>query len=159
MERSGLPLEGLPHNWLSHGGSPERRHLQYTRTIHTDCVNENSRDGRVVAQELQVGCVNDAEVVVVVGSLPTNDIPFHFSGSRRAPPRDLLLCLRRVLHSLNSPLSFVSNSSHPPEPRPFHTIIMPDIELPDPEELGGNVTKPFKFVTGIELLCAMANIF
>jgi hypothetical protein len=25
---------------------------------------------------------------------------------------------------------------------------MPDIEMPDPEELGGNVTKPFKFVTG-----------
>jgi len=26
---------------------------------------------------------------------------------------------------------------------------MPDIEMPDPEELGGNVTKPFKFVTGM----------
>lgn len=26
---------------------------------------------------------------------------------------------------------------------------MPDIEMPDPEELGGLVTKPFKFVTGI----------
>jgi hypothetical protein len=25
---------------------------------------------------------------------------------------------------------------------------MPDIEMPDPEELGGLVTKPFKFVTG-----------
>jgi hypothetical protein len=25
---------------------------------------------------------------------------------------------------------------------------MPDIEMPDPEDLGGNVTKPFKFVTG-----------
>ncbi|KAK5096130.1 Cytochrome c oxidase subunit 6B [Lithohypha guttulata] len=24
---------------------------------------------------------------------------------------------------------------------------MPDIEMPDPEDLGGNVTKPFKFVT------------
>jgi len=24
---------------------------------------------------------------------------------------------------------------------------MPDIELPDPEDLGGNTTKPFKFVT------------
>lgn len=28
---------------------------------------------------------------------------------------------------------------------------MPDIEVPDPEELGGNVTKPFKFVTGTRL--------
>lgn len=28
---------------------------------------------------------------------------------------------------------------------------MPDIEMPDPEELGGLVTKPFKFVTGISL--------
>jgi hypothetical protein len=28
------------------------------------------------------------------------------------------------------------------------TTNMPDIEMPDPEELGGNVTKPFKFVTG-----------
>lgn len=28
------------------------------------------------------------------------------------------------------------------------TVAMPDIEMPDPEELGGNVTKPFKFVTG-----------
>lgn len=27
---------------------------------------------------------------------------------------------------------------------------MPDIEVPDAEELGGNVTKPFKFVTGTE---------
>jgi hypothetical protein len=26
---------------------------------------------------------------------------------------------------------------------------MPEIEMPDPEELGGNVTKPFKFVTGM----------
>jgi hypothetical protein len=25
---------------------------------------------------------------------------------------------------------------------------MPEIEMPDPEDLGGNVTKPFKFVTG-----------
>lgn len=25
---------------------------------------------------------------------------------------------------------------------------MPEIEVPDAEELGGNVTKPFKFVTG-----------
>jgi hypothetical protein len=25
---------------------------------------------------------------------------------------------------------------------------MPDIEVPDADELGGNVTKPFKFVTG-----------
>lgn len=29
-----------------------------------------------------------------------------------------------------------------------HTANMPDIEMPDPEDLGGNVTKPFKFVTG-----------
>ena len=27
---------------------------------------------------------------------------------------------------------------------------MPDIEVPDPEELGGMVTKPFKFVTGMD---------
>lgn len=27
-------------------------------------------------------------------------------------------------------------------------VDMPDIEMPDPEDLGGNVTKPFKFVTG-----------
>lgn len=26
---------------------------------------------------------------------------------------------------------------------------MPDIEMPDADELGGNVTKPFKFVTGM----------
>lgn len=26
---------------------------------------------------------------------------------------------------------------------------MPEIEIPDPDELGGNVTKPFKFVTGM----------
>ena len=25
---------------------------------------------------------------------------------------------------------------------------MPELEMPDPDELGGNVTKPFKFVTG-----------
>jgi Cytochrome oxidase c subunit VIb len=25
---------------------------------------------------------------------------------------------------------------------------MPELESPDPDELGGNVTKPFKFVTG-----------
>lgn len=25
---------------------------------------------------------------------------------------------------------------------------MPEIEMPDPDDLGGNVTKPFKFVTG-----------
>jgi hypothetical protein len=30
---------------------------------------------------------------------------------------------------------------------------MPDIEIPDPEELGGMVTKPFKFVTGISPHC------
>ena len=34
------------------------------------------------------------------------------------------------------------------------TVKMPDIEMPDPEELGGNVTKPFKFVTGTTLRCA-----
>jgi len=28
---------------------------------------------------------------------------------------------------------------------------MPEIEMPDAEELGGNVTKPFKFVTGMAL--------
>lgn len=28
------------------------------------------------------------------------------------------------------------------------TVKMPEIEMPDPEDLGGNVTKPFKFVTG-----------
>lgn len=28
---------------------------------------------------------------------------------------------------------------------------MVEIETPDPEELGGNVTKPFKFVTGMDL--------
>jgi hypothetical protein len=28
---------------------------------------------------------------------------------------------------------------------------MPEIEMPDPEELGGNVTKPFKFVTGMNM--------
>jgi hypothetical protein len=27
---------------------------------------------------------------------------------------------------------------------------MVEIETPDPEELGGNVTKPFKFVTGTD---------
>lgn len=27
---------------------------------------------------------------------------------------------------------------------------MPEIESPDPDELGGNVTKPFKFVTGTD---------
>lgn len=35
-----------------------------------------------------------------------------------------------------------------PKPKAYHTAKMPDIEMPDPEELGGNVTKPFKFVTG-----------
>ena len=33
---------------------------------------------------------------------------------------------------------------------------MPDIEMPDPEELGGNVTKPFKFVTGTTLSCDLS---
>lgn len=32
-----------------------------------------------------------------------------------------------------------------------NTVNMPDIVMPDPEELGGNVTKPFKFVTGINV--------
>ena len=37
---------------------------------------------------------------------------------------------------------------------PFHEVppntpsTMPEIEMPDPDDLGGNVTKPFKFVTG-----------
>jgi hypothetical protein len=35
-----------------------------------------------------------------------------------------------------------------PKPKAYRTATMPDIEMPDPEELGGNVTKPFKFVTG-----------
>jgi len=35
-----------------------------------------------------------------------------------------------------------------PKLKAYHTAKMPDIEMPDPEELGGNVTKPFKFVTG-----------
>jgi hypothetical protein len=35
-----------------------------------------------------------------------------------------------------------------PKPKAYHTAKMPDIEMPDPEDLGGNVTKPFKFVTG-----------
>lgn len=30
---------------------------------------------------------------------------------------------------------------------------MPEIEMPDAEDLGGNVTKPFKFVTGMLLFC------
>jgi hypothetical protein len=34
---------------------------------------------------------------------------------------------------------------------------MPDIEVPDAEELGGNVTKPFKFVTGTPLSFHEAN--
>ena len=29
------------------------------------------------------------------------------------------------------------------------TATMPELENPDPDELGGNVTKPFKFVTGM----------
>jgi cytochrome c oxidase subunit 6b len=33
------------------------------------------------------------------------------------------------------------------------TANMPDIVMPDPEELGGNVTKPFKFVTGSSPPC------
>jgi hypothetical protein len=32
-----------------------------------------------------------------------------------------------------------------------NTITMPELPMPDPEELGGNVTKPFKFVTGTSL--------
>lgn len=35
-----------------------------------------------------------------------------------------------------------------PKLKAYHTAKMPDIEMPDPEELGGLVTKPFKFVTG-----------
>lgn len=31
----------------------------------------------------------------------------------------------------------------------FATATMPELENPDPDELGGNVTKPFKFVTGM----------
>jgi hypothetical protein len=34
---------------------------------------------------------------------------------------------------------------------------MPDIEVPDAEELGGNVTKPFKFVTGTALSFHQVN--
>lgn len=33
---------------------------------------------------------------------------------------------------------------------PYTTVKMVEIEMPDPEDLGGNVTKPFKFVTGRE---------
>lgn len=35
-----------------------------------------------------------------------------------------------------------------PKLKAYLTAKMPDIEMPDPEELGGLVTKPFKFVTG-----------
>jgi hypothetical protein len=35
-----------------------------------------------------------------------------------------------------------------PKLKAYHTATMPDIEMPDPEDLGGNITKPFKFVTG-----------
>jgi hypothetical protein len=30
------------------------------------------------------------------------------------------------------------------------TVAMTQIDAPDPDEHGGNVTKPFKFVTGME---------
>jgi hypothetical protein len=40
----------------------------------------------------------------------------------------------------------------------YATVKMPDIEMPDPEELGGNVTKPFKFVTGTSPLPALSRL-
>ncbi len=30
---------------------------------------------------------------------------------------------------------------------------MGELEMPDPDEMGGNVTKPFKFVTGTHPIC------
>jgi hypothetical protein len=45
----------------------------------------------------------------------------------------------------SSPLSQLLTASTRDRPK---TVNMPEIESPDPDELGGNVTKPFKFVTG-----------
>jgi hypothetical protein len=52
------------------------------------------------------------------------------------------------LQRLSSHLSFTQHPIRGLQLHSLHNTIMPDIEVPDPEELGGNVTKPFKFVTG-----------
>jgi hypothetical protein len=49
-------------------------------------------------------------------------------------------------------------AAYPPHSQrpPIRTAIMPEIEMPDAEELGGNVTKPFKFVTGTKYPAALS---
>ena len=59
-------------------------------------------------------------------------------------PRPLLL-LKQSLGFPPPPSTLVQL---PPQYPPLTTAVMHEITPPDPEELGGNVTKPFKFVTG-----------
>jgi hypothetical protein len=145
-----LSLEGLLHCLKAHQRLPhDRLHSGEESCIHGDESQARSKSNAI--SEVEVCKSESWELELLRWELGGPFLANHLTA---------LELLLGVVHSVTSigidrltsvavaPLRQKTHFRVPPKLKAFLTAKMPDIEMPDPEELGGNVTKPFKFVTG-----------
>jgi hypothetical protein len=145
-----LSLEGLLHCLKAHQRLPhDGLHSSEEGCIHGDEARKEARamlfwKSKLVSREVgalrwELGGPRLANHLIVLELLLGICPQRRSIGFRPSPPVN-----ERCLVFLRQTTYFRLH----PKLKAYHTAKMPDIEMPDPEELGGLVTKPFKFVTG-----------